>query len=33
MALTACADEHSCEEEMRLPVTNSPRAGVCAYSG
>ena len=29
----ACADRHSCEEEMRLPVTNSPRAGVCAYSG
>jgi hypothetical protein len=29
----ACTDGHSCEEEMRLPVTNSPRAGVCAYSG
>jgi hypothetical protein len=28
-----CADRHSCEEAMRLPVTNSPRAGVCAYSG
>jgi hypothetical protein len=28
-----CADGHSCEEDMRLPVTNSPRAGVCAYSG
>jgi Plasmid pRiA4b ORF-3-like protein len=29
----ACADRHPCEEEMRLPVTNSPRVGVCAYSG
>jgi hypothetical protein len=29
----ACAETHSCEEEMRLPVTNSPRVGVCAYSG
>jgi hypothetical protein len=29
----ACADGHSCEREMRLPVTNSPRAGVCGYSG
>jgi hypothetical protein len=29
----ACAETHSCPEEMRLPVTNSPRVGVCAYSG
>ena len=29
----ACAETHSCAEEMRLPVTNSPRVGVCAYSG
>ncbi len=28
-----CAGSHSCEEEMRLPVTNSPRVGVCAYVG
>jgi hypothetical protein len=28
-----CAETHSCAEEMRLPVTNSPRVGVCAYSG
>jgi hypothetical protein len=29
----ACAETHSCETEMRLPVTNSPRVGVCAYGG
>jgi hypothetical protein len=28
-----CADTHSCGEETRLPVTNSPRVGVCAYCG
>ena len=28
-----CARSHSCGEEMLLPVTNSPRVGVCAYSG
>ena len=29
----ACARKHRCDEEMRLPLVNSPRAGVCAYSG
>jgi hypothetical protein len=29
----ACAETHSCEGDMRLPVTNSPRVGVCAYGG
>ncbi|MEW5818294.1 MAG: hypothetical protein AB1798_23260 [Spirochaetota bacterium] len=28
-----CADKHECGEEMLLPVVNSPRVGVCAYSG
>ena len=26
-----CADKHECDEEMFLPLVNSPRAGVCAY--
>jgi hypothetical protein len=29
----ACAGEHECGEEATLPVVNSPRAGVCGYSG
>ena len=29
----ACAEEHECGEEAMLPVVNSPRAGVCGYSG
>jgi len=29
----ACAAEHECGEEMSLPVVNSPRVGVCAYTG
>jgi hypothetical protein len=29
----ACAEEHDCDEEMLLPVVNSPRVGVCAYQG
>lgn len=29
----SCAAEHNCEEKMFLPVVNSPRAGVCAYTG
>jgi hypothetical protein len=29
----SCADEHECGTEMCLPVVNSPRVGVCAYSG
>ncbi len=28
-----CAEEHECGEEMYLPVVNSPRAGVCGYTG
>jgi Plasmid pRiA4b ORF-3-like protein len=28
-----CAQEHECGEEMLLPVVNSPRVGMCAYSG
>ncbi len=29
----ACLKKHDCEEEMMLPVCNSPRMGVCAYGG
>lgn len=29
----SCAAEHECGEDMLLPVTNSPRLGVCGYSG
>jgi len=28
-----CASKHECGEEMLLPVTNSPRVGMCAYTG
>lgn len=28
-----CKKEHSCGEEMMLPVVNSPRMGVCGYCG
>jgi hypothetical protein len=28
-----CLEHHECDEEMLLPVVNSPRTGVCAYSG
>lgn len=28
-----CAQEHKCGEEMCLPVVNSPRVGVCGYTG
>lgn len=28
-----CARKHGCDEEMFLPVVNSPRTGVCAYEG
>ncbi len=28
-----CETAHDCDEEMRLPVVNSPRTGVCGYSG
>jgi hypothetical protein len=29
----ACAKAHECGEEMLLPVVNSPRVGVCGYTG
>lgn len=29
----ACAESHECGTEMCLPVVNSPRAGVCGYTG
>jgi len=29
----ACAEDHECGEEMLLPVVNSPRTGVCGYTG
>lgn len=28
-----CAGEHECGEEMLLPVVNSPRVGMCGYTG
>jgi hypothetical protein len=28
-----CADQHDCGSEGMLPVVNSPRTGVCGYSG
>ena len=28
-----CAAEHKCGEEMLLPLVNSPRVGVCGYTG
>lgn len=28
-----CASEHECGEEMLLPVVNSPRVGMCGYTG
>jgi len=28
-----CLVEHSCGEEMALPVVNSPRMGVCGFTG
>ncbi len=28
-----CARKHGCDEEMFLPLVNSPRTGVCAYEG
>jgi hypothetical protein len=28
-----CAAKHGCEREMLLPVCNSPRSGVCGYTG
>lgn len=28
-----CAHEHKCGEDMLLPVVNSPRVGMCGYTG
>ena len=28
-----CASKHECGEEMLLPVVNSPRVGMCGYTG
>jgi len=28
-----CVDGHECDEEMLLPVVNSPRVGMCGYTG
>ena len=28
-----CAGSHKCDSEMFLPVVNSPRVGVCGYTG
>jgi predicted RNA-binding Zn-ribbon protein involved in translation (DUF1610 family) len=28
-----CAPDHECGEEILLPVVNSPRVGLCGYSG
>ncbi|MFQ6035360.1 MAG: hypothetical protein ACE5NM_05865 [Sedimentisphaerales bacterium] len=28
-----CAAEHECDEDMLLPVVNSPRVGTCGYTG
>jgi hypothetical protein len=28
-----CAGKHECGEEMLLPVVNSPRVGMCGYTG
>jgi hypothetical protein len=29
----SCAKKHKCGEDMMLPVVNSPRTGVCGYTG
>ena len=29
----SCAETHECDEDMYLPVVNSPRTGVCGYTG
>jgi len=29
----ACAPKHKCEDDVFLPVVNSPRTGMCAYTG
>lgn len=29
----SCVENHECEEDVLLPVVNSPRVGVCGYCG
>ena len=29
----SCARDHGCDEDMFLPVVNSPRVGMCGYTG
>lgn len=29
----ACAQAHECGQDMLLPVVNSPRVGMCGYTG
>ncbi len=29
----ACSEGHECGEEMLLPIVNSPRVGMCGYTG
>ncbi len=29
----SCVEDHECDEEMLLPVVNSPRMGECGYTG
>ena len=29
----SCARDHKCDEDMFLPVVNSPRVGMCGYAG
>ena len=29
----SCAKKHECDEDMQLPLVNSPRAGICGYTG
>lgn len=33
MFCDTCAKKHKCDEEMFLPVVNSPRMGMCGYTG
>ena len=33
MLCKKCAKEHECDEEMFLPIVNSPRMGMCGYTG
>ena len=33
MLCKKCAKEHECDEEIFLPVVNSPRMGMCGYTG